>query len=139
MEEKRKLEKLLIADIDSATERYDTITREERRALIERLERTPLREAKSLHGRYKQTGQLREELKAKLHALGYGVDYSGELEVNRSGTTTKQLAEFDDRAAETRQSLATLTRSYVIRLFADDADTQSLFGSLAKDLERLIG
>jgi hypothetical protein len=38
-----------------------------------------------------------------------------------------------------RRSLATLKRNYVIKLFADHADTQSLFGSLAKDLERLIG
>jgi hypothetical protein len=37
MEEKRKVEKLLIADIDSALSGYDTITREERQALIERL------------------------------------------------------------------------------------------------------
>ena len=33
MEEKRKLEKLLIADIKSATARYDTVTQEERQAV----------------------------------------------------------------------------------------------------------
>jgi hypothetical protein len=55
------------------------------------------------------------------------------------GTTTKQLAEFDDRADEMRRALATLKRGYVIKLFADHADTQSLFGSLAKELERLVG
>ena len=58
---------------------------------------------------------------------------------HRRGAQTKQLAEFDDRADEMRRSLATLKRSYVIKLFADHADTPSLFGSLAKDLERLIG
>jgi hypothetical protein len=30
-------------------------------------------------------------------------------------------------------------RTYVIKLFADHADTQSLFSSLAKDLDRLAG
>jgi hypothetical protein len=45
------------------------------------------------------------------------------------------VAEFDDRADEMRRSLAALKRSYVIKLFADHADTQSPFGSLAKDLE----
>ena len=33
MEEKRKLEKLLIADIESATARYDAVTQEERQAV----------------------------------------------------------------------------------------------------------
>lgn len=139
MEEKRKLEKLLIADIDSATARYDAVTKEEREALVERLERTPLAEARALYERRNLAVKQREELERKLRALGYDVNYHGDLAVNRSGTTAKQLAEFDDRADEMRRSLATLKRSYVIKLFADHADTQSLFGSLAKDLERLIG
>ena len=139
MEEKRKLEKLLIADIDSATAHYDVITNEERDALVERLQRTPSPEAKALFARRNLAVKQREELEEKLDGLGYDVTYQGNLTVNTSGTTTKQLAEFDDRADEMRRSLATLKRSYVIKLFADHADTQSLFGSLTKDLERLIG
>ncbi len=139
MEEKRKLEKLLIADIDSATERYNAVTKEERQALIARLERTPAAEAKALYERYKLARKQQEELEKKLDALGYDISYHGELEVNSSGTLAKPLAEFDDRADEMRHSLATLKRSYVIKLFADHADTQSLFGSLAKDLEGLVG
>jgi hypothetical protein len=139
MEEKRKLEKLLIADIDSATARYDAVTQTERRALIEKLERTPPAEVKALYERYKLAAKQQEELKKKLDVLGYDISYHGELEVNTSGTTATQLAEFDDGADEMRHSLATLKRSYVIKLFADHADTQCLFGSLAKDLERLVG
>jgi hypothetical protein len=139
MEEKRKLEKLLIADIDSATSRYDAVTREERRALTARLQRTPSVEAKTLYERHQLARKQQEELKKKLNALGYDIGYYGTLEVNVSGTLPKQLAEFDDRADEMQHSLATLKRSYVIKLFADHADTQSLFGSLAKDLERLVG
>jgi hypothetical protein len=37
------------------------------------------------------------------------------------------------------QSLKSLKRNYVIKLFADYAATQSLFASLATDLQRLIG
>lgn len=139
MEEKRKLEKLLIADIDSATERYDAVTKEEREALVERLEQKPLAEAKALYERRNLAVKERESLEKKLNALGYDVDYRGELSLNTSGTMVKELAEFDDRADEMRHALATLKRSYVIKLFADHADTQSLFGSLTKDLERLVG
>jgi hypothetical protein len=139
MEEKRKLEKLLIVDIDSATSRYDAVTREERRALTARLQRTPSVEAKTLYERHQLARKQQEELKKKLKALGYDIDYYGALEVNVSGTLAKQLAEFDDRANEMRHSLAMLKRNYVIKLFADHADTQSLFASLAKDLQGLIG
>jgi hypothetical protein len=139
MEEKRKLEKLLIADIDSATASYDAVTKEERQAVIERLEHSPSAEVKTLYERYKLAGKQQRELGIKLSGLGYEVRYSGDLAVKSAGTTAKQLTEFDDQAEEMRRSLATLKRSYVIKLFADHADTQSLFGSLAKDLERLIG
>jgi hypothetical protein len=139
MEEKRKVEKLLIADIDSAMSGYDAVTHAERQALIERLKRTPPAEAKALYERHKLAKKQQEELDTKLNALGYDINYLGELTVKTSGTMTKQLAEFDDRADEMRRSLATLKRNYVIKLFADHADTQGLFGSLAKDLERLIG
>ena len=139
MEEKRKLEKLLIADIDTATERYATVTQAERDSLVEKLERVPSADAKALFERYKLATKQREEIENKLKAVGYHVGYHGDLSINSTGTMTKQLAEFDDRADEMRRSLATLKRSYVIKLFADHADTQSLFGSLAKDLERLVG
>jgi hypothetical protein len=50
-----------------------------------------------------------------------------------------QVAAFDEKAEQRRESLKSLRRSYVIKLFADHANTQSLFASLAKDLEDLIG
>lgn len=52
---------------------------------------------------------------------------------------TPQLKAFNDRAEEMLQSLKSLKRNYVIKLFADHAATQSLFASLATDLQRLIG
>jgi hypothetical protein len=89
MEEKRKLEKLLIADIDSATARYDVITNEERKALIERLQRAPSAEVKALYARRKLAVKQGEELEEKLDALGYDVTYHGELAVNTSGHDNK--------------------------------------------------
>lgn len=139
MEEKRKLEKLLIADIDSASTRYDAVTREEREGLIENLKRSPSTEAKKLYERYAQAVKQRIDAEKALDVLGYDITYSGELSVNSSGNRPKQLIEFDDRADEMRHKLAALKRTYVIKLFADHADTQSLFGSLTKDLEGLVG
>jgi hypothetical protein len=139
MEEKRKVERLLIADIDSATYRYDEDTKDARQAVIERLARTPAAEVKKLHEQYKLACKQRDALGAKLDELGYTARYDGDLSVRSYGTLPKQLVEFDSKAEEKRRALAALKRTYVIRLFADHADTQGLFGSLAKDLERLIG
>jgi hypothetical protein len=139
MEEKRKLEKLLLSDIDSAVARYDALSSDMRGNLIDKLTKNPPAEAKKLFDSYslarKQVGQL----ESKLDALGFDIAYDGALRVNTHGTMTAQLKAFEALASEMRESLQTLKRSYVIKLFADHADTQSLFASLARDLEHLIG
>jgi hypothetical protein len=139
MEEKRKLEKLLIADIDSALARYDDATKEKRSALIDKLARTPPTDVRKLYESRMRAEKEKRHAEAKLKEFGYDIHHYGKLAVRTCGSTVKQLAEFDERADEMRHSLATLKRNYVIKLFADHADTQSLFGSLAKDLQRLIG
>ncbi len=139
MEEKRKLEKLLIADIDSAMVRYDTAVKAEREELVEKLNRTPSTEVKKLYQAHQHTGKQRTEFESKLGKLGYGVAYNGDLGARTGGTLAKELAEFNARANAKRDTLTALKRGYVIKLSADHADTQSLFASLAKDLERLVG
>jgi hypothetical protein len=52
MEEKRKLEKLLLSDIDSAVGRYNAEAEGTRRALMEKLVKNPPAEAKKLFERY---------------------------------------------------------------------------------------
>jgi hypothetical protein len=137
MEEKRKLEKLLIGDIDSAIERFDAIANAERAALFERLERRPAAEIKALCEKHRNARKQEQELQKKLRALGYDVS-CGDLRVLRYDGP-KEIAPFEARVQERKRTLAALKCSYVIKLFADNADTQGLFGSLAKDLERLRG
>jgi ribosomal protein L29 len=93
---------------------------------------------RTLYQRFEVTKKQGEQLKKKLRELGYDVSY-GDLRVASYDAKPKQVTEFDAQSDEKKRALATLKRSYVIRLFADHADTQSLFGSLAKDLERLVG
>ena len=138
MEEKRKLEKLLLADIDSAVARYDARAGERRKELVERLTSNPPAEVKKLFERYALARKQQTETEAKLDKLGYDVNYTGSLSVNGHGTLAPALAAFDKLAKEGRQSLQDLKRGYVIKLFADHADTQSLFAGLSKDLESLL-
>jgi hypothetical protein len=139
MEEKRKLEKLLLGDIDSAVARYDASTGERRNALTKQLTSKPPAEVKKLFEQHSLARRQQREAEAKLDKLGYDISYNGSLSVNTHGTLTPALAASDRLAKEGRQLLQDLKRNYVIKLFADHADTQSLFAGLAKELERLLG
>lgn len=140
MEEKRKLEKLLLSDIDSAVARYDAQAQDMRGSLINKLTKNPPADVKKLFDSYLLARKGLEQLKSELATLGYDViPHDGTMQVRTHGTKTEQLKAFDELAKDMRESLQTLKRNYIIRLFADHADTQSLFESLAKDLERLIG
>jgi hypothetical protein len=137
MEEKRKLEKLLLSDIDAAVLRYDGVAKETKRDLIEKLLKTPPAEVKKLFESYTLAKKQQKDAEIKLDKLGWDIAYGGSLNVNTYGTITPQVAAFDEKAEQKREALKSLRRSYVIKLFADHADTQSLFASLAKDLEGL--
>jgi hypothetical protein len=139
MEEKRKLEKLLLSDIDSAVARYDAQAQDMRGNLIDKLTKNPPADVKKLFQSYELAQKQAGQLKSKLDTLGFDIVYDGTLRPSTRGTMTAQLKAFDELAKDMRQSLETLKRSYVIKLFADHADTQSLFESLARDLQRLIG
>jgi len=139
MEEKRKLEKLLLADIDSAVVRYNERAEERRKELIKQLESKPPAEVKKLFEGYSLARKQQTEAEQKLDKLGYDIGYHGSLSVNTHGTLTPALAACDELARDSRQSLQDLKRSYVIKLFADHADTQSLFTGLARELEGLLG
>ena len=139
MEEKRKLEKLLLTDIDSAVGQYEKQTGAKRSELVEKLAKNPPAEVKKLYEGHLLALRQKEQIDSKLYAAGYDIAYDGKLRVKTGGEVTPQLKAFNDRAEEMLQSLKSLKRNYVIKLFADHADTQSLFASLASDLERLIG
>lgn len=139
MEEKRKLERLLISDIEAALARQDASSRSARERLIQRLQAKPPAEVRKLFEKYTLATNTRQDVKKKLAPLGYDISYQDALTVASYQRRPAELDEFDARAQEKRKALLDLQRSYVIRLFADHADTQGLFASLTKDLERLLG
>jgi hypothetical protein len=139
MEEKRKLEKLLLSDIDSGVARYNGAAQEMRANLIEKLLKNPPAEVKKLFESYTLAKKAQKDTETKLDKLGWDISYDGSLGMNTYGNINPQVGMFDEKVEKRRESLKSLKRSYVIKLFADHADTQSLFASLAKDLEGLIG
>src|SRR5262249_27515455 len=116
MEEKRKLEKLLIADIDCAIARYDERAEHLRKTQIEQLADSPRAEVKKLFERCALARKQEKEAEGKLHELGYTVSYDGSLSVSTYGTLAPALIASDELAKEGRQSLQNLKRAYVIKL-----------------------
>ena len=140
MEEKRKLEKLLLADIDTAVARYNEQAEDMRQNLIDKLTKNPPADVKKLFDSCTLARKQVEQLEAKLDALGFDIDYDG-VASRSTGTARRPRSCWHSTSSRQTcaQALQTLKRNYVIKLFADHADTQSLFASLARDLERLIG
>jgi hypothetical protein len=79
MEEKRKLEKLLISDIDSAVARYNAQAEDMRGTLINKLTKTPPADAKKLFDSYVLAQKQVGHLKSKLSALGRKRHWKGTL------------------------------------------------------------
>ncbi len=80
MEEKRKLEKLLLSDIDSAVARYNARAADMRQALVDKLKKNLPAEAKRLLASYLLAKKQQEQLESKLNALGYDIAYDDSLD-----------------------------------------------------------
>jgi hypothetical protein len=86
MEEKRKLEKLLLSDIDSAVARHDAQAQDMRGNLIDKLTKNPPAEVKKLFDSHSLARKQVKQLESKLDALGFDIAYDGALRVNTHRT-----------------------------------------------------
>jgi hypothetical protein len=137
MEEKRKLEKLLLADIESAETVYSTNRNKERAALEKQIEEKPPVAAANLMKTWVQAHDAKEQAEEALTSLGYRVrNYNSsepELVVG-GGHTPKVLEDFDKTTRTGREKLTGLKRDYTLKLFAGGDEAQEIFSSLTKDL-----
>ncbi len=144
MEEKRKLEKLLLADIESAATAYSTERSTQRDDLEKDIEQNPPALVAKLFQEWKRVHQSIEDLERSLEAFGYhvstgyGSNKGGELDINgRYSQQPKPLRDFDDHTRARRDKLAELKRSYTLKLFAGGAEAQELFAALAAEITTL--
>jgi hypothetical protein len=140
MEEKRKLEKLLLADVESAEMSYSTRRNKERSELEKEAEEKPPAAATAQFKKWMQAADAKDQAEEALSALGYRPRKYGsdapELIVG-GGTTPKALADFDKATRDGRERLSELKRSYTLKLFAGGAEAQELFNALAADISSL--
>jgi hypothetical protein len=140
MDEKRKLEKLLLADIDAAVALYNGKRASERGEAEEQLLKTPPRDAAAFIARIKKAHRELEAAGEQLRKLGF--TYS----TYRDGVTVgigynekpAALLAFDAESDDSRKRLAGLSRTYTLNLFAGGKEVQELFETLASEIKAIV-
>ncbi len=145
MEEKRKLEKILLSDVDAAITSYGARRSGERGAVEKSALDNPPAEIKRLSAEYQQSRKAMEEAEAKMKQLGYQMDsvYSGEngyvyrLRLDHT-IEPRALADFDEKTKKAKGALNELRRTYTLKLFAGAEEAKELFASLTKELAAIV-
>jgi hypothetical protein len=142
MTEKRKLENLLIEDIDRAAKAYSDKMEDERDILIKKLNAQPPADAKALLALYKKARKEADDAESKLAAAGWettghGDDLTLQVEEYKGRVRPQALQVFDDAVTGNVQKIDQLRRTYIRKLFAGGAEAQDLFGTLAAEIAKL--
>ena len=141
MEEKRKLEKLLLSDIDGAVAAYELKREKASDALEDAILAKPPKKATALLARHIAMEKQAKEAVRELEELGFDTSWdSGRkvLGIKRYGIRPEQMRDFDAETARVKKSLADAKRTYTMKLFAEGAEAQTLFASLAKELDSIV-
>lgn len=136
MEEKRKLEKIILADIDRKASDYKQERNSARTRLANELTDNPPEAARKHLATWKDAQKAQEKAEAALEALGFRVcSYrdGGSLAIDYS-KRPKPLVEFDKATNDAIQKFTELNRSYTVKLFAGGIEAQELFKALGADL-----
>ncbi len=141
MEEKRKLEKLLLEDIDRAATTYREVRQSKRKALESDAVRKPPKEVRELFDTNERARGDMERTERSLTALGFRIEGYGSgrhLGVGYGSAIPKFLRSFDEETEKTKGALQGLKRTYTLKLFAGGEEAQGLFASLVKELVSIV-
>lgn len=136
MEEKRKLEKLLLADLDRAIADYGSVRRQEHCRIEKEMIKSPPRTVAALFASYKRARTAEKTAVQELEKVGFTVNcYRSEHTLDvRSCNPPKDLLRFNEETATRQHALNELKRTYTIKLFAGGAEAQELFTTLATEI-----
>jgi hypothetical protein len=144
MDEKRKLEKLLIDDIDTACSDFCATHSVMRQKIENKLENNPPEQAIKILKEYQNINIKSKILEGSLSRLGfeicndYRTDHKDKLKIkNNNDNAPKALRDFDDVVRLRKEKLSALKRSYTIKLFGGGAQAQELFASLGGELAKI--
>lgn len=141
MEEKRKIDKLIVADIDSAIVSYEARRDDERKFLEKKLLGDVL--IKAAADALKRGVELQEQGEKQLRSLGLRVGYNGRLDFideddeDSNITAHKDIKAFEQATEAVKEHITQLKKTFALKLFAGNAEAQELFETLARELAKL--
>lgn len=142
MEEKRKLEKLLFADIEKASRELSASFYPKENAIKERILKNPPKEVVSAFGGFIIAKNAEKNAEKICEKYGFEIasHYSSEKPTLRlkGGSYPKELQSFSQSLDDKKKALEELKRSYTIKLFAGGEVATELFKNLAKELASIL-
>jgi hypothetical protein len=141
MDEKRKLEKILISDIDHSASEYAAKRRQNRSAVESAAITNPPAEVKRPFNVFVRVRQQADRAEKILNALGYAISsYDGKYSLRLApyGEKPKLVRDYDAETARVEKTLADLKRSYTLKLFAGGEEAKELFASLSSELAVIV-
>lgn len=154
MEEKKKLEKIAIADIEKAVSALEIKKSEALNELSEKLVKSPSKEVKAIFDLFVSTQKAHEKAEKDLKALGFDTRYQRDSEnkyelcmySNRysygSDKDSKEVKELRDMRKDFENKIAKaqgLKREVIVGLYTTGVEAQAFLNNLSKKLEALLG
>jgi hypothetical protein len=140
MEEKRRLEKIIFADIDRAQQQYRADRTQRRDKMKSDYLKHPPKDAVLVFKEWKEAAAEKEEAQKMLVRL-FGLDITTYPQLGLRVEEPSKIPGMESYDAETRKTESALTemkRAYTLKLFAGGEEAQSLFASLADELKAII-
>lgn len=143
LEEKRRIEKLLLADIEKRIEEYQKERETGKEELIKKLEDNIPQQIQKVFAEYKKAKKESQEKDKYIEKMGYHIrnwDDEEKVRVNTySDEMPAELKKFNTETEQTKMTLEKLKREFTLKLYAEDvAEVQNLFGELEKKLDTTI-
>ncbi|NIQ13271.1 MAG: hypothetical protein GTO02_02325 [Candidatus Dadabacteria bacterium] len=142
LDEKRRIEKLLLEDIEKKKEEYRKKRDEKRSEFIEKLNKSIPVAINKAFTEYKKYKKSADEKESFINKQGYEVnERNDELEVEANtwvGTKPKELEEYDKKTEKIKENLEAVKKEYTLKLYADTDEAQLLFDELMKKLDAVV-
>jgi len=136
MEEKRKLEKIIFADIDKAKNDYRSKSQVKRSEIEGEIEKSPV--AVGLLKKWNDLKAQQEVLDKNLKASGFSIrSWSGE----KASIYVSDSSKFSElrKSDNVDEKFENLKREYTLKLFASGEEAMEVFNALAKEIKAILG
>lgn len=141
LQEKKKLDKIIIEDIDRGIDKFNSRRNAERSKLEKKLLTTG--EVGKMAIKFRTLYTELKTIENRLEKLGFDVSsYSGTVSVSNSsyGSSEKpaEIREFNKETHEKRERIEALKKQFALRLYADNEEAKALFASLEAQIAKLV-